>query len=457
LQVGIDTSIEFVILAGMAKREKAATGKEQLSVLAMFRELVGPEEVIEAAVRLGAIKRQRKVDMPALVQATIVSVLPTPGVQTTTKLNYISLAGQPLAHSSFYERFTPEFGALMRELAARAVEAVRRATPEGRGAEDFGVLLEEFKDVQMADSTCLLLQKLAQDWAPSTSEVKPAGVKWHALVSLKDGLPIDDRLTPQRVHDNAGLPDGALAPGTLTLFDMGYLDVSRFIDAIGRGAHFLTRLKTGHNPVVLRVHVGKGDRVKARGMRLDDALEQKVLLDDAGAVDVDVRLEADAQHATARITAVLAPDGEFHWYLTTVGRDVLNVDDVARAYRLRWNIELVFKQLKSGLGLKAIRATRPGAVMALVYAKLIALCLARLLELSVEAKEERRVTTQLALVLALARCAPMLLSVFYMERGITLAQLEERLLLIAADVARSRNQRRERARLKRERALGHAS
>jgi IS4 transposase len=458
LHEGIDKAISFGILAGMAKREKAVNGGAgQKSVLEAFREMVGPDEIIEAACRLGAIKRQRKVDMPALVQATIVSVLPTPGVQTTTLFNYLSLTGQPLAHSAFYDRFTPEFGALMRELAARAVEAVRLAAPEGRGLTDFGVLLEEFKDVQLADSTCLLLQKLAKDWAPSTSKERPAGIKWHALISAKDGLPVGDKLTPQRTHDNAALPDEALAPGTLTLFDLGYLDVKRFIEAIERGAHFLTRLKTGHNPVILRVHVGKGDRVQARGMRLDVALEKKVLLDDAGAVDVDVRLETGGRQATARVTAVLAPDGNFHWYLTTVSRDILTVDEVAQAYRLRWNIELVFKQLKSGMGLKAILASRPGAVMALVYAKVIALCLARLLELSVEAKEERRVTTQLALVLALTRCAPMLLSVMYMQRGVTLAQLEERILLIACYAARSRNQRRDRTRLKRERALGHAS
>ena len=457
LREGIDTSSDFVFFAGMAKSVKTKGAVEQKSMLEAFRELVSPDEIIEAACRLGAIKRQRKVDMPALVQATIVSVLPTPGVQTTTLFNYLSLTGVPLAHSAFYDRFTPEFGFLMQELAARAVEAVRLAAPAGRGLGDFGVLLKEFKDVQLVDSTCLLLKKLAQDWAPSTSKVRPAGIKWHALISVKDGLPVGDALTPQRTHDNVALPQEALAPGTLTLFDLGYLDVKRFIDAIERGAHFLTRLKTGHNPVILRVHLGKGDRVQARGLRLDEALEQKVLLDEGGAVDLDVRLESDGRHATARVTAVLAPDGNFHWYLTTVSRDILTVDEVAQAYRLRWYIELVFKQLKSGSGLKAILATRPAAVMALVYAKVIALCLARLLELSVEKKEDRRVTTQLAIVLALTRCAPMLLSVLYMDRGVTLAQLEERILMIASIAARSRNQRRERTRLKRERALGHAS
>lgn len=438
----------------MTNEKKRGAAAVKKGALETFRELVSAEDIIEAAVRLGAIKRQRKVDMPALVRATIASVLPVPGMQTTTKLNYISMAGVPLAHSSFYDRFTPEFALLMKELAMRALGAVREASPEERGLADFGVLLEEFDDVQIADSTCLLLKKLAKQWAPSTSKKRPAGVKWHALISLKDGLPVSDALTPQRTHDNAALPEGALAPGTLTLFDLGYLDVERFVEAIEKGAHFLTRLKKGHNPVILRVHTGKGDRVRARGMRLDEALEQHVLLDEAGAVDLDVRLEDGKRHATARVAAVLGPDGEFHWYLTTLGRDLLNPDEIVSTYRLRWNIELVFKQLKSGLGLNTILASRPGPVMAMVYSKVIALCLARLFELTLEEREGKKVTAQLALVLALTRCAPMLLSIFYLEQGVTLAQLEERIMLAAADVARSRNQRRDRLRRKREQELG---
>jgi len=46
------------------------------------------------------------------------------------------------------------------------------------------------------------------------------------------------------------------------------------------------------------------------------------------------------------------------------------------------------------------------------------------------------------------------MSFFMMQRGVTLPQLEERILLIAKIVARSRNQRRERARRKRMQSLG---
>ncbi|WP_163783808.1 hypothetical protein [Myxococcus vastator] len=77
--------------------------------------------------------------------------------------------------------------------------------------------------------------------------------------------------------------------------------------------------------------------------------------------------------------------------------------------------------------------------------------------MSREDKHGPHATTQLALVLALTRCAPLRLSAMMMNRGVTLAQLEERIILIATITVRSRNQRRERTRRKREQALGSAA
>jgi hypothetical protein len=62
-----------------AKGEEAVQAEPRLDVLAALRDMVAPEDILEAACRLGAMKRQRKVDMPALVEATIAAVLPTPG------------------------------------------------------------------------------------------------------------------------------------------------------------------------------------------------------------------------------------------------------------------------------------------------------------------------------------------------------------------------------------------
>ena len=459
-------------MSSQGKRTRPSTAKRRTSVkdkksaspqgsstssifMKAYETLIDDEAIIEAGARLGVVQRQRKIDLTALVEATITSLSPMPGAQTNALVEYLALTGEELAPSSFYDRFTDPFATLMRELADKAVRAVREAESTGDLARDLGVLLKEFHDVRVADSTSQVLKKLAKAWAPSTSKVRPAAFKFHTVISLRDDLPLHSEIGAQRAHDNRAFPESTMEPGTLSLFDLGYIDVERFIDAIERGAYFLTRLKKSHNPTIHRIHIGKGSRVDARGMPLDDAIKDQILLADHGVIDIDVRLVVRGKEAIARVVAIIDKESnDFHWYITSVDRNTLDAFDVAEAYRLRWVIELLFKQLKSGGGLDMILAWRESAVRALVYAKVVALCLARLLELSAASSGDDALRTRLAMMLVLTRSVPLLLSHSLMRRGVTIQQMEERILLIARIAAKSRNRRRERARIKRERELG---
>jgi hypothetical protein len=442
---------------GTTTKEADTTTK---SLFEAWHELVAPDDIIEVGRRLGVIKRQRKIDLPALVAATIGAVNPVPGSETSALVNYLQLVGvedddAKIALSSFYDRYTEEFAMLMRELALRAVARVRAADPDDAAANDFGVLLQRFADVRIVDSTCHILKRLASDWAPSTSKKRPAGIKVHTVISLRDNLPVGDvSITAQRRHDNPAAPPQTFAPGVLALFDLGYIDVARFITMTEQGAFFLTRLKESHNPEIVRVHVGLGSKREARGMKLDEALGY-VLHDDKGFIDVDVRVVTGNRTAVLRAVATVDADGTRYWYLTNVARDVLSVQDVADTYRLRWEIELFNKQIKSGAGLSALLAWRASAVQAFVYSKIIALCLARLLELSVEERLGPRAAGQLAVLLVLLRALP-----YYLSNGIlfgrplTVEQMERRIIQTACIVAKIRNQRRARVKRTREQAIG---
>lgn len=424
------------------------------SLLAKFRDLIGVEEILEVGCRLGVIQRQRKIDLVKLVEATVLALSPVRGTQTTALGHYLQLTGVALAPSSFYERFTPAFAELLKGIALRSVQAVRDLSPDDLQLKSYGVLFEHFKDVRLTDSTSHFLKRFAKNWARSTSKVRPAAVKLHATISLKDGLPVSTEITEQRLHDNKAFPDEVLAPGTLHLFDLGYIDVLRFIEATLAGAFFLTRLKESHNPVIVRVHQGKGSRIACRDVRLDDALRDGVLQAERGYIDVDVKLEAKGKECIARVVGEEDEEGNWHWYLTNVDRDWLDAHDIAEAYRLRWLVELFFKQTKSGLGLDAILAWREESVSALVYAKVIALSLVRLLEFTVEKKYGPNAVAQLALVLVMTRLSSQLVTALLIDEGITIEEYERRIMLHAAIVARSRNQRRERIKRKRHEGLG---
>jgi len=174
-------------------RRKAARPPQQAGASApggelikKLNEVIAPEDVIDAACQLGAIKRQRKVDMQALVQATVTAMVPIPGAETTAFANYISLTGLSLARSAFYDRVSDPFAALMRELALRTLRAVRDVSPRDEVFGDGSALFEHFTDIRITDSTCHMLKRLASAWAPSTSRKRPAGIKLHTVISLSD-------------------------------------------------------------------------------------------------------------------------------------------------------------------------------------------------------------------------------------------------------------------------------
>ena len=110
-------------------------------------------------------------------------------------------------------------------------------------------------------------------------------------------------------------------------------------------------------------------------MRLDDALRENVLeFRREGAesyIDLDGVLDDGQNQAVGRVVAVQNDAGERWWYVLNVDRKVLPAKDVGVAYSLRWDIELLFKQLKSGAGLSAVLAWRSSAVLAFLYAKII--------------------------------------------------------------------------------------
>ncbi len=73
---------------------------------------------------------------------------------------------------------------------------------------------------------------------------------------------------------------------------------------------------------------------------------------------------------------------ELHKYffvLTSVKREVLAAEEIMSLYRLRWQIELAFKRLKSILGLGHLPKTDPDSAKAWLHGKMVVALLANLI------------------------------------------------------------------------------
>jgi len=436
-------------------QERTGLTATQAPFLGAMAELFSPEDLWKRARDLGVVERKRKLDPAKLVEATVLALCGPQGMQTSASVLYESLGGVGVARSTFYDWYDADFALLLGEIARRAIAAVKAVEsahpPEARENE----LLERIGDVRIVDSSSQMLSRIARHWAPSASTTKrPAGVKLHAIATLDSPIVETYSVTAQRVHDNKQLTAEAFEPGTLALYDLGYVDHARERAMYDRGVRLLRRLKSTEQPTITKVVRGAvvGAAERAVGKRLDEALVDDVHMDRL--VELEVQVGRARTAWPARVVGAPAPDGDMRWYLTTLSPECLPAEDVPDAYAMRWEIELVFKALKSGLGLNRMEARSPAAVTALLHAKVIALALSRLLYLAAEKRAGRHAVTQLAIVLSLTRLVPWIIAIRSRDRDYDLLAEEQKIVDTAVRHARSRNKRRDAEKRKRARKLG---
>jgi len=70
-------------------------------------------------------------------------------------------------------------------------------------------------------------------------------------------------------------------------------------------------------------------------------------------------------------------DKKYHIYITNIPVDRLSAEDLATLYSARWEIELIFKELKSRYGLDVLPTSNPQVVEALLWVGILTLIVSR--------------------------------------------------------------------------------
>lgn len=273
-----------------------------------------------------------------------------------------ALAGKRWSRQAAHDRFAAA-GGFMRAACERLLRKVAAldgaALPEG---------LRAFEDVEILDSTTVrLADKLARRFPACRTNVRSAALKIHARVSLGDRQVRALALTSERVHDRRGVRLPPSLKDRLLLFDLGYFDYGLLAAMEAAGGRFLTRLKESADGVILRVR--RGCLRRHEGGRLNRRIYE-------GPVDLDVAFRGGV---VLRVVGLWNREaGRHHWYLTNLDAEEWPAEEVAELYRLRWQIELLFREWKSVCRLGDLPSAHPGVVEALVYASVCASLLTRL-------------------------------------------------------------------------------
>jgi len=210
----------------------------------------------------------------------------------------------------------------------------------------------------------------------------------HAVYSVKARAALDVTATAGSVHDSDGFWPTWEA-GALYIWDLGYQSVDRFVDGALASSHLLQRLKENHNPEALASYGPQGARRTlsdgAGGpVRLEEALALG-LVHKREQLDLDVKLvDKRGRSVTARVVCV-PTEGQDRYYLTTLPRSTFTPADVAELYRVRWEVELFFRNWKGGVRMDHVHRLRnPTSLAVAVTASMLAALLSRDLQVALD-------------------------------------------------------------------------
>ena len=68
---------------------------------------------------------------------------------------------------------------------------------------------------------------------------------------------------------------------------------------------------------------------------------------------------------------------KYHVYLTNIPKEKLDPEEIASLYGARWEIELIFKELKSRYALDVIKTTNPKIIESLIWVAILTLLASR--------------------------------------------------------------------------------
>ncbi len=161
----------------------------------------------------------------------------------------------------------------------------------------------------------------------------------------------------------------------------------------------MSRLKESANPVVTEeLREWRGRAIPLEGKQIYDVVDEldREYIDLEVEVAVDRRSYGGTQSRDTkrfRVVGVHKEDADnYNLYLTNLPQEEFLPTDLATIYRCRWEVELLFRELKTQYGLDEFDTTKKHVVEILLYVALLSLLVSRdLLDLVTEQADDELV------------------------------------------------------------------
>jgi len=343
-------------------------------------------EAEDISRKVGVVQRRSKLTGAHLVQILVLGWLANPQASLNRLVQVGRDLGVTISGPALQQRITERTVALLQELVAVALKRFRQQTRLPQA------VLKHFSAVNIVDSSLIQLpDKLQVDFRGSRKRISPAEMKvqlsFEYLSGNLNAIELQSGICPDQ---RCELPVAWATAASLTLMDLGYFKKSHLADIDQLGAYFISRLQTQTGllaqvddeqiidlPHFLSNLPGTQGQVKVylKAKRTFCVRLVYARLPDEVVAERRRKAKLNAKRrgksCSQRHLDLLA----WALFITNVPSDWLSPQQISLIYRVRWQVELVFKLWKSQACLDGVGYYGLARVLCQFYARLLGLIL----------------------------------------------------------------------------------
>ena len=189
---------------------------------------------------------------------------------------------------------------------------------------------------------------------------KKGGIKVHANIHANEGVPSDIKFTSAATNDSFMLKPANYTSGDILAFDRAYIDYAKFEELTRNGVIYVTKMKKNlvyaiSDDTMYMTSDGK------MSYRVQYVTFTKCVKDGEDIVHkARIITYVNIKKTRAKLISLLTNDME------------MPIEEIVEIYRKRWEIELLFKQLKQNFPLRYFYGESSNAIKIQIWVTLIA-------------------------------------------------------------------------------------
>jgi len=234
------------------------------------------------------------------------------------------------------------------------------------GLSDSRLNKHDLKRLYIMDSTTIsLFKEILKGVGRNPKEgKKKGGIKAHTIIKADENVPCLIRYTAAAKHDHTLLKEVDLPKGSIITFDKGYVDYTRYQEFSESEIWYVTRLKSNS---IYQASVE---------FEIPDEADPGVLKDEV--IELKYGENKEKTHLSRRIAYWDDDNKRLLEFLTN--NMEMPAETIALIYKKRWQIELLFKQLKQNFPLKYFLGDNVNAIEIQIWAAMLANLLVTLIK-----------------------------------------------------------------------------